>query len=174
MAINASNLKWFLTGGSTNTNPLTSLGGVVSSLTVDPTTLFDTVTGDQAAAGTVEYRVIALKNEDATTGGWQDVRLWIDANTSGGDDVRMFAPASGSKNLTFTAGAAESNSPSGLGLTNSTMFVSTNTSKANGFVLGTLTQNEYICIAIMRSVPSSCAATATSSFQIKAEGDSNA
>jgi len=57
--------EFYLTGGTTNTNPNLSLGGGTSTETLSATALnalFDNVTPDEAVAGDIEYRVLALKN----------------------------------------------------------------------------------------------------------------
>ena len=47
---------WRLSGGAANTNPLASLGGIMSTSTAAGSNIFDDVTGDEGAAGDVEYR----------------------------------------------------------------------------------------------------------------------
>jgi len=57
--------EFYLTGGATNADPNLSLGGDTSSELLSTTALnalFDNVTPEEAEAGDVEYRVLALKN----------------------------------------------------------------------------------------------------------------
>ena len=71
----AATLEFRLTGGSSNTDPNASLGGVMSS-TQMPTNLFDDVQPDEATNGDTEYRAIDVYNSgDATATG---VKIYID------------------------------------------------------------------------------------------------
>ncbi len=65
----AASLQFRLTGGSSNTNPNASLGGVMSSVQISATALnnlFDNVQPDEASAGESEYRALDLYNAGDT------------------------------------------------------------------------------------------------------------
>ena len=83
----AAILEYRLTGGSTNSDPNNSLGGVMSDTSIDSSTamnnLFDNVTPDEASNGDVEYRAIDLYNSGDASG--ELVELWIDSETSSTD-----------------------------------------------------------------------------------------
>ena len=91
MAIQATDLKYYLSGGASNTDPNASLGGAMSStetLTGGLHDLFDTISEDETAAGDVEYRCIYAANTSAETG--TNARIWIEANTpSPGSSIRI-------------------------------------------------------------------------------------
>lgn len=83
----AAILEMRLTGGSTNTDPNASLGGVMSNTEVDGANpmnnLFDNVSPDEASAGDTEYRAIDLYNSgDATA---TNVAIYMDPETSSPD-----------------------------------------------------------------------------------------
>jgi len=59
----AATLEFRLTGGSSNSDPDQSLGGVTSSNEISSTAmnnLFDNVTPTEASSGDVEYRAIDI------------------------------------------------------------------------------------------------------------------
>ena len=65
----AAVIEFRLTGGSSNTDPNASLGGVMSS-TQMPQNIFDDIQPEEAANGDTEYRAIDVYNSgDATAGG---------------------------------------------------------------------------------------------------------
>lgn len=66
MPIVASDIKFYLSGGAANANPLLSLGGVMSSVEANPATLFDPISGLIAIAGQTDYRCVYIKNTHAT------------------------------------------------------------------------------------------------------------
>jgi len=83
----AAILEYRLTGGSTNSDPNNSLGGVMSDTSIDSSTamnnLFDNVTPDEASNGDVEYRAIDLYNSGDASG--ELIEMWIDSKTSSPD-----------------------------------------------------------------------------------------
>ena len=62
MAIIASDIKKRLSGGASNTAPLLSLGGIMSTTTEAGASIFDDVTSGEASAGDIEYRCIYALN----------------------------------------------------------------------------------------------------------------
>lgn len=78
----AATLQLFLTGGSGNTDPNASLGGVKSSTQVSGTplnNLFDDVQPSEAVAGDIEYRAVDIYNAgDASA---VVVKIYIDPDT---------------------------------------------------------------------------------------------
>jgi len=169
-AITAAELKWYLSGGSGNTNPAASLGGAISTTEVVPSTLWDTVTGDEASAGDVEYRWIYIKNTSANVTGLTNTFLWILTNTPGADTIEI-AKCDGGVNHAPDVRASES-----ITVTDITAAFAAPDSKvhANVLSLGTLAANDYFAIALRRTVPASCAAYNSNSFTLKVEGDTTA
>ena len=75
-----STQRWYLSGGATNSYPNLSLGGAKSSVQVTMDTLnnlFDDVSGDEAAAGQDEYRLVYYANEDTDANGAYSPTAWI-------------------------------------------------------------------------------------------------
>jgi hypothetical protein len=65
MAIVSTDLKFYLSGGGSNTDPNASLGGVISSTQVG-SNLFDDIGTAEAASGDTEYRAYFVKNTNAS------------------------------------------------------------------------------------------------------------
>jgi hypothetical protein len=68
MPITAADLRLYLTGGASNSDPAASLGGVTSSVQFTDATLqnlFNNVTPAEALAGSVKYRALTFKNVSA-------------------------------------------------------------------------------------------------------------
>lgn len=86
MAVVASELKFYLSGGASNTDPSLSVGGDISSTEVSSLLngLFDAVTADEATSGVVDYRCIYLMNTNATDT-VDDIKLWIQSQTTSPD-----------------------------------------------------------------------------------------
>lgn len=84
----SATLEFRLTGGASNTDINTSLGGVMSSEAVSSTALnniFDNVDPDEAVAGVTEYRMIDVYNSgDAAATG---VEFYISSNTTSSGSV---------------------------------------------------------------------------------------
>ena len=69
MPIVASDIKVRLIGGSSNSDPNASLGGVKSSTEVTDNTLnnlYDQVSGSESASGDTEYRCVYIHNSHAS------------------------------------------------------------------------------------------------------------
>src|SRR4029077_2826481 len=88
MPIVSSDLHYKLTGGSSNTDPNASLGGVPSTTDIVDNTsqnLFQNVTGAQSLAGLIDYRGVAFKNAHASLT-LIGTHIWIQAQpTATGD-----------------------------------------------------------------------------------------
>jgi len=99
MVIQASEIKYYLTGGAANSDPTASLGGAISSTEITSGSLhnvFDKVTGDESSAGDIEYRCIAVKNTNATLT-LEAVKAYISANTALDDvSIGVETPSTGS------------------------------------------------------------------------------
>lgn len=79
MAVVASDIKFYLSGGAGNTSGDASLGGLVSSTEASSNLneLFDYVTAYQAYSGDTNYRCIYVKNTNATdTLYYSDVHIY--------------------------------------------------------------------------------------------------
>jgi len=164
MAIQSTDLKFYLSGGSENSNPNLSLGGYCSTTEIPNNilhNLFDKVTGDESAAGDTEYRAIYVKNTHGSIT-LENAYVWIKTNTPGGDSVQIGKEASGGDGKQSVAN--ESTAPDGITFGDCS-------SKATGLALGDLAPGAVYMIWIKRSVPASCAARNDNFFELQFEGD---
>ena len=65
MAILSTDLKMYLSGGASNSDPAAALGGAISS-SQRGTNIFDNVTSGEASAGDTEYRGVYIKNTNGS------------------------------------------------------------------------------------------------------------
>ena len=165
MPISNANLKWYLSGGGANTDPNASIGGARSS-TVAPSSLFDTVTGDESAAGDVEYRLVYFRNEDSDSDGLIDPVVWILSNTPSADTTIAIGIAAAGKNATETAVANENTAPAGVSF-------SSPASKGAGIALPSdpYAQNDYVGVWVRRTVTAGAASAASDPATLRVEGD---
>lgn len=165
MPISNANLKWYLSGGGSNTNPDASFGGARSS-TQAGSSLFDTVTGDESAAGAVEYRLIYFRNEDADSDGLISPVAWVLSNTPSTDTTIAIGIAVAGKNASETAPANAYTAPSGVSF-------SSPASKGAGLALpsGPYSQNDYVGVWLRRTVTAGAASAASDPATVRVEGD---
>jgi len=166
MPIQTSDIKFYLSGGSSNTNPNLSLGGVISTTEIGTAinSLFDDVTGDESASGDIEYRAFYVKNTHVSLT-WIGVKFWVETQTPAGDDISIGKEASlGSPKQTI---ATENDAPTGI-------VFSAPSTKVTGISIGDLAPGDGYMLWIKRNVPVSTTAYNNNSFTIKLEGDSRA
>ncbi|HSW61722.1 MAG TPA: hypothetical protein VLH56_00145 [Dissulfurispiraceae bacterium] len=167
MAITATDIQFFLSGGAGNSNPNASLGGIISSTQITDASLhnlFDVVSGDEAAAGRTEFRAFYIKNNHGTLT-WEAVKLWITSNTpSTWDQVQIGIEASsGSPKQTI---ANETTAPS-----SPTISFSEPTTKAGGLALGDMAAGVVYMVWVRRVVTAGAQAYNANAFTLQAEGD---
>lgn len=105
----AASIAYRLSGGSGNTNPAASLGGVMSSTAATSNTLFDTVSAAEASAGDIEYRAVFLYND-----GDKDlvsIKLWVSDEPASG--VLALALDGAGKNADAETEIDEGTAPTG-------------------------------------------------------------
>lgn len=165
MSLDPANLKMYLSGGAANADPAASLGGARSSVAL-PTGLFDAVTGDEAAAGDVEYRCVYFRNEDADATGLIAPFLWITSNTPSADSTIAIGLDPAGKNGTATTVVDESTAPAGV-------TFSAPSSKATGLALPSAPygQNAFVAIWVRRTINAGAAAAASDPASFRVEGD---
>lgn len=151
MPIVASDLKYRLSGGSSNANPLLSIGGPKSS-TDAASTIFDDVTSAEAATGESEYRCIYVHNNHGALAAL-DTKIWIHANTpSAYTNISMGAGAA-AINAAEGAVADENTAPAGV-------TFSTPTDLASGISLGTIPAGQHKAVWLRRTVSEGAEVTA--------------
>ena len=167
MAVLAANLKWYYSGGTLNTSPDASLGGVISNTEVGTSihSLFDRVTGAEASTGDTEYRCIYFRNTDTDASGLISAAVFILSQTTSGDTEIEIGLDPNGKNGIANSIATESNIPSGV-------TFSAPASYATGLSLpsGPYVEDDYVGIWIKRIVQSSAASTASDSCSLRVEG----
>ena len=169
MAITASDLKIYLSGGAGNSDPNASLGGIISSTEVtDNTThnLFDQVSGTESLAGDTEYRGVYLKNTHGSLT-LQNTKVYISSNTGSADTTIDIAVDGGATNATMETLSDESTAPSGETFTAPTTY-------AGGLSIGSLAAGEKKGLFIRRTVNASAAAVNDDAVTIKYDGDTAA
>ena len=88
MAIAETDILYKLSGGTTNTSPAASLGLAMSTQsggiivkTKTFNSIFDDVSGAEAAAGDIEYRCIYVHNNHGSLT-LTSAKVWIETNTA--------------------------------------------------------------------------------------------
>lgn len=156
---------WRLSGGAGNSDPAASLGGVMSTTTTAGADIFDNVTGDESAAGDIEYRgVYVLNNGDVDL---VNAFVWIQANTPSTDDTIAIALAGEGLNATMETVANENTAPVGESFTSPS-------SKGTGLSLGTIPAGQRYGVWIRRTVTAGAAAYNADTFTLRVEGDTGA
>lgn len=151
-----------LSGGSANSNPLTSLGGAMSSVAVAANALFDTVAAGEAAAGDIEYRCFYVVNSGDVA--LDSVKIFISDQPTQG--VYALAAAGEGKNGTAETVANENTAPAGETFTSPT-------TAAGGIELGPMAPGERFAVWARRTInattPGISLASNTAQFQVTFE-----
>lgn len=169
MPITATDIQFRLSGGAANAAPASSIGGAKSSTQITDASLqnlFDNVTGDESAAGDIEYRCFYVHNGHATLT-WLGVTVWIATNTPSTDTTCDIGLGASAVSGTETAVANEGTAPAGV-------TFSAPTTKAGGLVIGDLAPGAHKAIWVRRTVTAGAAAYNSDSVVIRCEGDTAA
>lgn len=165
------------TGSAGNTTAGTaagSLGGYVSTTPVPDATLgnlFDDVTGDENAAGDVEYRCFFVHNNHATLT-LQATKVWVSAEVAGGANTaialdNLGVTPVGQAGLQASTIVDENTAPSGVSA------FSTPTTKTGGLLIGDIGPGQVAAIWVRRTATNS-AAQNNDGATIRVEGDTAA
>jgi hypothetical protein len=169
MAITSSDLEFYLSGGSSNSNPNAALGGIISSSAItnaSDNNLFDDVSGDEADSGDTEYRCFYVKNNHSSIT-LQNSKIWFSSNTTSSDDTLDIALAGEGLNSSAEVIANESTAPSGE-------TFSAPANKGAGLSVGNVPSGQFYGIWIRRTVNASASAVNANSATIQWEGDTTA
>jgi hypothetical protein len=101
-----------LSGGASNNDPLTSVGGTLSSAQA-PASLWDSITRVEANAGESEYRLVYIYNNDVVPA---NVKVWIPTQPT--PATMQIGNSTQAKNVTVTAVANENTAPAGVTFSN--------------------------------------------------------
>jgi hypothetical protein len=165
MPIVTSDIKIYLSGGAGNANPNASLGGVRSTTQlVDATlhNLFDPVSSAEAAAGSIEYRCVYVRNEHATLT-WIDPRAFIDTESYSADTTIHIGLGTAAINATEQTVANETTAPSGVTFAAPETF-------AAGLVVTDLAPSAFKAVWVRRTVTAGAAVFADG-FVMAVQGD---
>lgn len=162
MPIVNTDLKLRLSGGASNSDPNASIGGVMSTTTDAPASIFDNVSSAEAAAGDIEYRCIyVLNNHGSIT--LESGKVWIQTNTpNAATDVAIGLAAEGA-NATAAAVANESTAPTSV-------TFSAAASEGAALSLGNLAAGQRYGVWIRYTVTAGASAGADS-FTLRVKGD---
>ena len=162
MAIVSTDIQYRLSGGSSNSDPAASLGGVKSSTAAS--NYFDDVSSAEASAGDTEYRCVYVHNNHGTLS-LIGAKVFIQTNTpSSATDVAI-GLGSSAINGTEQTVADESTAPTGVSFSAPTTF-------AGGLALGDLAAGAHKAVWVRRTVNAGAAAYADS-FTLRVQGDTN-
>ena len=165
MPITTADIKFFLSGGASNTDGDASLGGAISTTQASSTAneLFDIVTGNEASAGSTEYRCIYIKNDNATLTLFSTL-VFIETNTPSTDTTVEIALGTSAIDGTEQTIADETTAPSG------TSF-STAANEGAALSIGDIPAGEHKAIWIKRIVSASASAYDADGVTIRVKGD---
>lgn len=170
MAIVATDLKFFLSGGASNADPAAALGGAISSNQVG-SNLFDDISTAEAAAGATEYRCYFIKNTNATDTAYA-AKVWIASNTTATSTaIQIALAAEGVANTVESVAASPISAPVGSGVSPAVApTFSSAEDEANALTIGNLTPGQAHAVWIKRVVTATTVAFAndTTTLRVKA------
>jgi hypothetical protein len=169
MPITATDIHFRFSGGAANSVATSSIGGAKSSVQITDATLqnlFDNVTGDESAAGDIEYRCFYIHNAHATLT-WLGVVVWIQTNTPSTDTTCDIGLGSSAVSGTEQTIANEGTAPTSV-------TFSAPATKAGGLTIGDLAPGASKAVWVRRTVSAAASAYNADSVVIRAEGDTAA
>jgi len=152
MAILATEINYRLSGGAANNDGNASIGGAISSNDTNESLngLFDQVSGDESAAGDVEYRCVYIQNNNGTLTA-QNPKVWIETQTTSNDTDIAIGLGDAAVGATEAAIADEETAPANV-------TFSQPADKAGGLDIPDLAPGEYIAVWIRRTINAAAAA----------------
>lgn len=162
MPIVSSDIKYRLSGGASNADPLLSIGGAKSSF--DASNYFDDVTSAEAVAGDVEYRCIYVHNNHGTLT-MLGTKIWIQTQTPSADTDVAIGLGAAAVNATETAVANEGTAPAGVTFSQPSTF-------AGGLTIGDIPPGQHKAVWVRRTI-NAAAAAASDNFTLRTQCDTN-
>ncbi len=169
MPIASSDIKFLLSGGSSNSDPNAALGGAASTTEITDATvqnLFDNVSSAESSAGDTEYRCLYVKNNHGSLA-LQSAKVYIQTNTPSSDTSAEIALGSSAINGTEQTIANESTAPTSV-------TFSTAAGSGNALSIGNIPAGQTKAIWVKRIVGAGAAAYNADSVIIRVEGDTAA
>lgn len=161
MPINSTDMKYRLSGGAANTDPLAALGGAAST-TDAAATIFDNVTSAEASTGESEYRCVYVKNNHGTLTAL-GTKVWVQTQTPSADTDVAIGLGTSAVNGNEQTVADENTAPAGVTFTAPASF-------AAGLTIGDLTPGQTKAVWVKRTVNAGAAPTADS-FVLRSQCD---
>lgn len=176
MPIVAADIDFHLSGGSGNSDPNASLGGDQSNTEITDATvenLFDNVSGDEGAAGDIEYRCFFIKNAHGSLA-LQSPFIWKVSPTPATDDENLVeigldpsgVTTQGSTDLPEDIGTEDS-APSGVVFTEPL-------NKAGGLAVADIPAGSVVAVWVKRTIVAGAQARDAFATVIRIEGDTAA
>ena len=173
MAITSSNIKFYLSGGTSNTNVNASIGGAISSTEVTDNSLhnlFDKTLGVESTAGDTEYRCIYVKNTHGSLE-LELAKIWISTNTSSPANVIAIALDGAGKGGTAETETDENVAPTGETFSQPTAYSGGLSLDGGGTGLG---YGVSYPIWIRRTIAAGATAVDNVTFVLSVQGDTAA
>lgn len=168
MPIEPSDIKFYLSGGASNSDPNASIGGAKSSTEIGPGlhNLFRKIIGDESSAGIVLYRCFYIENTHETLT-WEAAKAWIRENTPSEDTVVAIGLSAQGMSEAATAIANETTAPA-------TVTFSEPDNKGSGLALGDMGPGHYWGVWVRLTVDEDASAFNEDGCLLDAEGDTGA
>jgi hypothetical protein len=170
--IESTDIKVYLSGGSANTDPNASLGGVISTTEMTDDNLYNLfakVDAAEASAGSTKYRGVYIKNENGHTLTLQAAIAYIKSQTTSGDTSIEVAVANEAADVEMATIANEDTAPASI----SGSWVSA-VGEASGSDMGNLDDGSYRGIWIKRIVTASATAYGNDTTEFGVRGETTA
>lgn len=170
MAVLATDIKYYLSGGGSNTTPVASLGGVISTTELvdnSAANLFANAAGTETLAGSTDYLCLYVKNTSAQT--FFSAQIYVtQITTSTEDEITMGLGSTATGTGTEQTIANITTAPSGVSFTAPTTY-------ATGLVIGDMTTGQWRAIWFKRVINASLATPVDSNtFKFETDGDTSA
>ena len=173
MAITSSNIKFYLSGGTSNSNVNASIGGAISTTEVTDNSLhnlFDKTLGTESTAGDTEYRCIYVKNTHGSLE-LELAKIWISTNTSSPANVIAIALDGAGKGGTAETETDENVAPTGETFSQPTAYSGGLSLDGGGTGLGA---GVAYPIWIRRTIAAGATAVDNVTFVLSVQGDTAA
>lgn len=167
MSVAPSDIRFRLSGGSSNTSPAASLGGVKSSTEIVNSVdnnLFDDVTSAEHLSGDTEYRCFYVHNANGSTTLTSAV-AWIASDTISADTDLAIAVGTAAVNGTEQTIANENTAPTGVTWSNVAI------DRPSGLPLGNLPAGQHKAVWLRRIVTTGSVPQVGDTAQIAVGGD---
>lgn len=157
MAIVSSDIKYYLSGGSSNVYAASSLGGVKSTTEVDAS-LFADVPSLESGDGSIKYRCFYVHNSHATLT-MESTVIWFLTNTPSADTVMACGVGTSAVNGTEQTIVDEDTAPVDV-------LFSSPSLETTAVVLGNIPAGQHKAVWLKRTVAVSSSAYPEDAFQL--------